>query len=261
MAFKVERIRRPTDDVINYLQANLPANALDLWNLQHELNNLEVFVSRDQGRITGHLGIFHTPEADYASLSSDAPEVARLLLDGIPKSCVLILEPPLYKVIKDELRSHVVYPNDRMAVDRGQETITNSDLAVRLSVEDAPEYIRFGTSFNAPQIPLEWAQERLQRDLVFGVFSDDSLASVASVVARLPRMAVILGVETLQEFRGKGYATVVTSAATREALKHSESCSLFVRSDNSKAIHIYRKLGFTKVGEDLWLDVGTGLVP
>ncbi len=261
LASKVERVLRPTSDVTNYLQTNLLDNALDLWNLKHEPNNLELFVFRHQGRMTGHLSIFRTPEADYASLSSDAPEGARVLLDLIPKKCVLILEPALYVPIKNVIHSHVVYPNDRMVVGRGQEILTNSDLAVRLSVGDAPEYLRFGTSFNGPQVPLEWAQERLQRGIVFGVFSDDSLASVASVVARLPRMAVIMGVETLQEFRGMGYATAVTSAATREALKHSESCLLFVRSDNSMAIHIYEKLGYKKVGEELWIDVGTGLVP
>ncbi len=262
LAPKVERVLQLTSDVTTYLQANLLVNALDLWNLEHEANNLELFMSRDQGRITGHLSIFRTPEADYTSLSSMAPEAAGVLLDLIPKKCVLILEPALYESIKNVIQPHVVYPNDRMVVVRGQETLANPDLAVRLSVGDVPEYQRFGTSlFNASQVPIEWAQERLQRDIVFGVFSDDSLASVASVVARLPGMAVIMGVQTLQEFRGMGYATAASSAATREALKSSESCALFVRSDNSVAIHIYKKLGYEKVGEEFWIDVGTGLVP
>jgi GNAT superfamily N-acetyltransferase len=258
---KVERVIQLSKEIAEYLQANLLANALDLWNLQHEPNNFELFVGRDQGRITGHLSIFRSPEAYYTSLASDAPDGAGPLLDLVPEKCVLIVEPGLYNSIKSIIQPHLAYPNDRMIVAKGHEILMNSDSAVRLLVEDASEYVRFGASFNSPQLPLEWARERLERDIVFGVFSDASLASVASLVARLPSMAVIMSVETLQEFRGMGYASVVSSAATKEALKYSESCALFVRSDNSAAIHIYEKLGYRKIGDELWIDVGTGLIP
>jgi ribosomal protein S18 acetylase RimI-like enzyme len=258
---KAERILQPTREAIIHLRSNLLANALDLWNLEHEPNNFELFVSRDQDRITGHVSMFHAPEASYVAMASTNPQGVGALLDLMPRKCVLIIGPGLYDSIKDNIPSHVVYPNDIMVVTKGNETITNPELAVRLSVGDASEYLRFGTSFSVPQVPLEWAQERLAKDIVFGVFSDDSLASVASVAARLPEMAVIMGVETLQEFRGRGLATVVCSAATREALKSSESCELFVRSDNSAAIHVYEKLGYSKVGEELWIDIGTGLAP
>ena len=258
---KVERALQLTKDVAAYLHANLISNALDLWNLEHETNNFELFVCRDHDRITGHLSVFRSLEADYTSLSSTTAYGAGALLNLVPTQCVLIVEPGLYESIKRIIPSHVVYPNDRMVVAKGHEILVNSDLAVRLSVRDASKYLRFGASVNSPQVRLEWAQERLQRDIVLGLFSDGSLASVASLVARLPSMAVIMGVETLQEFRRMGYATVVSSAATKEALKYSESCALFVRSDNSAAIHIYEKLGYRKIGEELWIDVGTGLIP
>jgi GNAT superfamily N-acetyltransferase len=258
---KVEHVLHLTKDVATYLQANLLANALDLWSLEHETNNFDLFVRRDHDTITGHLSVFRSPEADYVSLSSSTPQGVSELLDRVPKKCVLVVEPTLYESIKRVIPPHIVYTNDRMVIARGQESLANSDLAVRLSVGDASEYIRFGASFNSPQVPLSWARERLQRDIVFGVFRDNKLASVASLVARLPRMAVIMGVETLQEFRGMGYAKVVSSAATREALKYSESCALFVRSDNPPAIHVYEKLGYQKLGEELWIDIGTGLIP
>lgn len=260
MAIKVERVVRPTSDVTAYLKTNLVANALDLWNLDHEANNLRLFVARDFG-IKGHISVFSTPEADYVSLAAHAPEEASVLLELIPNKCVLIIDPRLYESTRNMIQSHVAYPNDRMVVARGQENLVNSDQAVRLTVKDASEYIQFGASFNTPQVPLDWARQRLERDIVFGVFNDNILGSVASLVARLPEMAVIMGVETLQEFRGKGYATVATSAATREALTTSESCALFVRSDNLSAVHIYENLGYRKVGEELWVDIGTGLVP
>jgi hypothetical protein len=72
---------------------------------------------------------------------------------------------------------------------------------------------------------------------------------------------MIGGVYTRPDHRNKGYATLATSAITREALEKSESAALFVRSDNYPAIRAYEKIGYEKIGEKLWVDVGTGRKP
>jgi hypothetical protein len=69
---------------------------------------------------------------------------------------------------------------------------------------------------------------------------------------------MIGGVYTLPNHRNKGYATLATSAITQEALENSEAAALFVRSDNYPAIKAYGKIGYKKIGEKLWVDVGTG---
>jgi predicted GNAT family acetyltransferase len=51
------------------------------------------------------------------------------------------------------------------------------------------------------------------------------------------------------------------SAVTQEALKNAEAAALFVRSDNYPAIKAYEKIGYKKIGEKAWIDVGTGLRP
>jgi ribosomal protein S18 acetylase RimI-like enzyme len=51
------------------------------------------------------------------------------------------------------------------------------------------------------------------------------------------------------------------SAATQEALMRSKSCVLWVASKNTDALGLYRRLGFMKIGEEMWLDFGTGLTP
>ncbi|MGB8781077.1 MAG: GNAT family N-acetyltransferase, partial [Candidatus Bathyarchaeia archaeon] len=62
-------------------------------------------------------------------------------------------------------------------------------------------------------------------------------------------------------YRNKGYALLATSAVTEEALRQAEAAALFVRSDNYPAIRVYEKIGYRKIGERLWIDVGTGLRP
>ena len=44
-------------------------------------------------------------------------------------------------------------------------------------------------------------------------------------------------------------------------MKYAEAAALFVRSDNYPAIRVYEKIGYRKIGEKLWVDVGTGLKP
>jgi hypothetical protein len=72
---------------------------------------------------------------------------------------------------------------------------------------------------------------------------------------------MIGGVYTHPNHRNKGYATLATSTVTEEALKHAETAALFVRSDNLPAIRVYEKIGYKKIGEKLWVDMGTGLKP
>jgi predicted GNAT family acetyltransferase len=72
---------------------------------------------------------------------------------------------------------------------------------------------------------------------------------------------MIGGVYTHPEHRNKGYSTLATSAVTEEALENAEAAALFVRSDNYPAIRAYEKIGYKKIGEKLWVDVGTGLMP
>lgn len=72
---------------------------------------------------------------------------------------------------------------------------------------------------------------------------------------------MIGGVYTHPKHRNKGYATLATSAVTEEALRKAKAAALFVRSDNYSAIKVYEKISYKKIGEKLWIDVGTGMKP
>jgi predicted GNAT family acetyltransferase len=96
---------------------------------------------------------------------------------------------------------------------------------------------------------------------IYGVSIDSELVSYAGSFIQLPQVWMIGGVYTHPNHRNKEYATFATSAVTEEALKNAENAALFVRSDNHSAIRVYEKIGYKKIGEKLWVDVGTGLKP
>ncbi len=257
---QIEQAHSNDSDVIAYIEKDLIRNALDIWYLEHAVKRHELHICRVNGDVRAHLSMYNTPEATYANLGGELRE-AEALLPLVPKRAVLTTTETLGDLVTRKLNCDTIYPNNLLMVSRGEETLRNPELATRLSSKDDIEYSAFGSSFNVPTVPMEWIRECLERDIVFGVFSDGKLASVASVAAWLPQVAVIMGVETKNEFRRRGLGAIVVSAAVREALGRSGSCSLFVRSDNEPAIALYRALGFKKIGEELWIDFGTGLIP
>jgi ribosomal protein S18 acetylase RimI-like enzyme len=260
MSVREERAAGNETNVLEYLERDIIRNALDIWIMRHDPSRYQLHLCRVNDEPKAHLGICETPEANYTSLGGTA-EAASSLLHLIPSRGAITVAPNLSELVRNNLKYDIIYPNDIMMVVRGEEKLKDPELARQLTVEDAAEYSTFGSSFNSPEVPIEWTQERLEKDLIFGAFLEGKLASVASVSAWLPQMAVILGVETKREFRRKGLASSVVSAAVCEALRRSESCSLFVRSDNEEAKSLYRRIGFRKVGEELWVDIGTGMIP
>jgi ribosomal protein S18 acetylase RimI-like enzyme len=257
---QAERARNHDSDVISYLRDDIFRNALDLWHIDHSDSRYELYVCRVTDDVKAHLGLYRTPEAIYLSLGGEA-NAAKQLISLVPDKAVIITTSELLDMVRNEIKYDAIYKNDLMLVRRGEERVRNLDLATKLSPNNALEYSTFGSSFNVPQVPMDWIHECLERDIIFGAFDQEKLASVASLVAWLPQVAVIMGVETKPEFRRKGLGTAVVSAAVKEGLTRSEACSLFVRSDNKKAVPLYESLGFKKMAEEIWVDIGTGLIP
>ena len=257
---EVESVSEPAPKVLSYLKKDVIRNALDIWALTKERNRYSLKVCRLGTEVKAHLGIYNTPEAQYTSLGGDIA-AAEALLPYIPSKAALTIPPGLSELVRTKVRPDAEYPNDIMLVRRGEERLENTGSARRLGLEDFGQYSTFGSSFNVGEASDQWAKDRLSKNAIFGAYGMDKLVSVASLAAWLPEVSVILGVETKVEYRRRGFGRMVVSKAVLEALRRSKSCSLFVRSDNHEAISLYRKLGFKKVGEELWVDIGTGIVP
>jgi ribosomal protein S18 acetylase RimI-like enzyme len=260
MEAKVEQVSKANADVMTYFEKDLVRNSQEIWNLKRNSEEYELYVSRIGGEIKAHLGIYHSPEAIYMSLGGQF-EAAGSLLSLVKQKGVLTTLPSLRELVASRLSYDAIFPNDLMLVKRGEEMLRGADLAVRLSSKEGVEYSSFGASFGVPTLALDWIQHYLDEHIVFGIFAEGKLASVATVAVWLPQVALIMNVETKKEFRRRGFGAGVVAASVREALGRSESCSLFVRSDNEAALALYRSLGFKKIGEDLYFDLGTGLNP
>jgi len=87
---------------------------------------------------------------------------------------------------------------------------------------------------------------QLKMQKTFGYFQDDLLCSVAGlhVYSDAYKIAVLGGIATLPQYRGRGLARRVTSRLTEELFLENKLISLNVKADNQAAITCYQRLGF-----------------
>jgi RimJ/RimL family protein N-acetyltransferase len=92
-------------------------------------------------------------------------------------------------------------------------------------------------------------QRSLELGVFYGVFEGERLVSVAGthIVSENERIAALGNVMTHPSYRGRGLATMATSAVCEELLKRGiELIGLSVSRSNEAAIRVYEKIGFKR---------------
>ena len=87
---------------------------------------------------------------------------------------------------------------------------------------------------------------QLQEGLFYGLFQGDQLVASAGTHVLAPDygIAAVGNVFTHPDHRGRGYATICTSAVTQGLLDLGLDVVLNVAADNPRATQIYRRLGY-----------------
>lgn len=88
----------------------------------------------------------------------------------------------------------------------------------------------------------------LLKEVSYGLYEIDQLVAFAAAPEVLEDLAIIRGVYTRPDLRGKGYATKVCSAVTARLIEQRKEPFLYVSKDNLPALSVYRKLGYRETG-------------
>ncbi len=124
--------------------------------------------------------------------------------------------------------------------------------AIRLNaLETAPE--AFGSTYEIESgRPLSQFEERLAANAVFGAFLDDAIVGMVgfwqSDGPREHHKGRIFGTYVKPEARGSGAGRALMGAVLAHAAGVVEQVTLFVVEDNTDAIALYRRVGFTVFG-------------
>ncbi len=96
---------------------------------------------------------------------------------------------------------------------------------------------------------------RIDRDEVTALYEGGTPVALASVNARFEDTCQIGSVYVLPDYRGKGYGKAIVSAHLSRLFDRYGRVVLFVKRSNTRAIHVYRALGFLARGGLLQMSV------
>lgn len=141
------------------------------------------------------------------------------------------------------------------------EDIDTSDV-ICLKKENYPDYLKFFNKQNPNASPEEWLEEYFvdisDNKRCYGIYKDNSLVCVTGA-PDIPFMEGIItepGVDTLEEYRRKGYAQAVCTEYIKHAISRNEVPIWSCWYNNFASYNLAEKLGYKQFG-DLFTLEGT----
>ena len=203
----------------------------------------------------------HPSQERYPMLIlNDAGGDIETLFQHLPKVPFVIRETraSIIHKIQPLVPQAEVYLEQRMDLLKENFKSPNQIKARRLTEDDAKALARFQ---GAPPQAAEGMKFWIRGAVIMAIFECDMIVSMGTTIVRTAAVWHLAGIETLPEFRKKGYATDVVAALSVEAFKSVSCVSLTVLKNNSPAIKTYANLGFQMKEDRVWIDNGTGSKP
>ncbi len=190
----------------------------------------------------GPLALRFPPDiAPFGATADDLPEAFEALGALIPQGGRVAL------VSLDKLKPYsgleVVReaPIIQMVAD-GESPSLNGPAPIVLGPSDVPEMLRLAQQTN----PGPFGPRTHELGQYIGVRVDGGLAAMAGERMRLEGAVEISAVCVNPEHRGKGYAAFLVAWLVRKLREEGATPFLHVFTDNSSAIALYERLGFTQ---------------
>ncbi|MCJ2519425.1 MAG: GNAT family N-acetyltransferase [Candidatus Thermoplasmatota archaeon] len=246
-------------DFIDYLASDRLGNAFALYDLQEEADRVRCWAASKENSFVGYLLLWYGMMSPHAILRGSREAVYSLLPEAPKDGCTFLVDPVCSGCVEDTREVTARLMMDLMVATEESARLVTDQGVRRLTVED-------GASMTLLYDELGRGGDRdfgawIERGIAFGVYDGERLVSVGGTHLQSEDLCFIGGVYTASDHRRRGYAARVTSAVTKKALEQVPTVSLLVVSANRAAIRLYRKLGYRKVSEWVWMDVGTGRNP
>ncbi|BBG23774.1 GNAT family N-acetyltransferase [Sulfuracidifex tepidarius] len=226
--------------------------AFEIYDLRFDKEYTEFKTVRE-----GYLMIYIKFYPPRIILHANEEDTARELLSILREEeskFILFTEPKWVKLLN--FPNAKIYPEILMTCNKPN--VFRNENVRRLSIEDKEEILTLYEQ-GLGSVLLQLLSEN--KTTAYGLFLDNHLVSAAYTLIESENFAIIGGVFTKKEFRNMGLATSVVSTLTEDLTKRGKVASLYVREDNSPAIHVYKKIGFKEYWKRLWVSVNVDEKP
>ncbi|NHJ41275.1 MAG: GNAT family N-acetyltransferase, partial [Asgard group archaeon] len=116
----------------------------------------------------------------------------------------------------------------------------DSPLLKKVTKKDSRLIDLFYKSINA----YPWNLIQLESGFYFYIERNNQIVACGGTHFENKKSAQLGNIFVLEEYRGKQYGKLITTAITREILSKKDFASLFVFQDNIPALYLYKKLGY-----------------
>jgi ribosomal protein S18 acetylase RimI-like enzyme len=246
-----------------YKEDFYPPHFYIIYDLLYELDNTEITVKLTRGLEVesyvltwryGRGGVIHAwgerglELLQNTPLDTTKPHILELYSseeETIEKASSILYSKGFKSV-------EVKWFHDMVCTEESFKPSMNEQIAVKLNPTYVEAFVEYAKRED-PEITIEEARAKLAKRVYYGVFVGGMLVSAGAVCARLPELGLICDVYTREEYRRRGYATAVTSAATRRVVSSGAMAYLCVEEVNEEAVRIYRKLGYSILRTRPWI--------
>lgn len=253
---------RNRKSIVDSLRSDVIRHVFAFYDIQYDLEHTTMHAAFDNQALKGYVLAYTAVTPPGVVLDATLNAAEKLIAYAPENKFILHTLPDLLLIVKRRYPEAKCYTENWMLVRKGEATFFRSKMVRKLSAVHAVGLTELLSSqTNQQRREAKESEEWVRENPTYGVFLGRRLVSYASSFLQLPQVWVIGGVYTHPDFRNRGYATLTTSAVTEEALNNAEKAALFVGADNHPAVRVYEKIGYRKIGERVWVDVGTGRAP
>ncbi len=217
-----------------------------LGDLEPDLFKLtEWYGAEEQDDLIAVAMIYHGLQPPICFLMGDGRGVDQILDQAItlPEIGLSVRDEHL-PLLEQYYQLADVCPMWKMALDVRDFRPTDGEV-VDLTLQDVPE-LRALYAFGGGDA---FSPEEITRGVFCGIRHNDRIIAVAGthVVSERGRIAAMGNVMTHPDWRGRGLASIATSAVIARLIDRGvETIGLSVSRENAAAIRVYEKLGFKK---------------
>lgn len=194
----------------------------------------------DLGSGTDQVRLFDSDVAPFAGLKADTPENFRTLSDLVEEERVVVLFSPVPDLDPLPFETIVKMPGYQMVFE-GELPVSGFENDLRLLTEkDIPAMLELtGLAQPGP-----FAQRTIVFGGYHGIFDEGRLVAMGGQRLQANGYTEISAICTHPDYSGRGYGQRIMYAVIQDIISASNIAYLHVRADNTRAVELYRRLGF-----------------
>ena len=223
-------------------------NVLTLGDLYLPLFNMsEIYAAAEDRKVTGVSSIFHAFSLPSIAIGTTTKEVRIALLEKalgtIQKDFITLDTPDQTSFYENYAAILLSYHEHQMTLTKPKNIEINSNVnAQKATKKDLEALNIFYLEHESPA----WNPIQFKTGPYYIVKHENKIVSAAGIHILTPQIAQLGNILTDKAQRQKGYSKACTSALVKELSRKNRVISLFARTDNTPAIHMYEQIGFRK---------------